>query len=200
MKLSVSWVSKAGRPPFCVKLICTVAVPVLPAGFGSKLVMCLSRPVKLGSTTRSNTVSLAARAVPLTISRALTASCAPAATAASLLTRTLNSRETPSRSASSPLPLVTLPRLKVMVWLPSGLVTTTTRLGSKIPAGAAPERSGVIGRASGLSSLPLTLRVPPTMRLASLTRPPLEMKAIRKALARASGEMNSRPLARVIWI
>ncbi|MNP41826.1 hypothetical protein D3C76_1355500 [compost metagenome] len=90
--------------------------------------------------------------------------------------------------------------LKVMVWLPSGLVTTVTRLGSNIPAGAAPERSGVIGKASGLFSLPLTLRVPPTMRLASLTNPPLEMKAIRKALARASGEMNSRPLARVIWI
>ncbi|MNV38909.1 hypothetical protein D3C71_1304720 [compost metagenome] len=162
--------------------------------------MVLSRPLKLGSTMFSKIVLLLARPVPLTISRAETPNCAPAMLLATLVTRTLNSIEMPSRSSSLPLPLTTLPRLKVTVCVPSGLVTMVRRLGSNTPLGASPERSAVIGKASGLFSLPSTLRVPPTIRLASLVNPPLEMNAMRKALTSASGEMNCKPLARVIWI
>ncbi|MNV82728.1 hypothetical protein D3C71_1764790 [compost metagenome] len=73
-KLSLTRASNAGRPPFWVKVSCTVALPVVPLGLGLNATICLSRPLKLGSTMRSKTVSLLARPAPLTISWAETAS------------------------------------------------------------------------------------------------------------------------------
>lgn len=83
-----------------------------------------------------------------------------------------------------------------MVWLPSAFVTTVMREGSNTPSGAGPERSAGSACAWGLSWLPVNASVPPTMRLASLTRPPLlAPKPMRTVFAMASGVTNSRPLA-----
>ncbi|MNZ85273.1 hypothetical protein D3C78_1040550 [compost metagenome] len=192
-KLSVSRVSKAGRPPFWVKDTDTVAVPVVPDGFGSKLVTCLFRPLKRGSTMVSVRMSLLERATPLTNSRARASRVAPAMLLAWLSTRTLNSSTTPSRSTSL-LALTRLPRSKITVWLPSGLLITVTRAAFSNATGPAPLRSAVIGRASALVSLPSICRPPVRARRASLVSPPLlEISAMRRLLP--AGSMNCRPFS-----
>ncbi|MNU02979.1 hypothetical protein D3C72_2468520 [compost metagenome] len=54
------------------------------------------------------------------------------------------------------------------------------------PVGAAPERSGVMNWASGLSSLPMICKVPLVIRsLRLVTRPPSETKPMRIVLRSA---------------
>ncbi|MNP51071.1 hypothetical protein D3C76_1453700 [compost metagenome] len=117
-----------------------------------------------------------------------------------LLTRTLNSRITPSISLSLISVLVRLPRLKVMVWLPSALVMICRRLllMSKIPVGTVPPRSVWIGKATSLFWLPSMYKVFGSLmtRLpASVTRPPRLLDTIAIRMLLRSAGMNSRPAA-----